>query len=207
MTGPSVLSEWDSKQLLGDRLPRPREARTTTVEQARRLPSEWGGRVVAKASGVAHKSDAGLVRLDLDAAAVAAVWQDLADAGDGTVLVAEQVGGELELIVGGRRDETFGPLVTVGLGGVGAEIFDDVVVLLSPPLPGELDAELDRLRSAPLLNGYRGAVPVDRRALAGIVAAVADLLARDPDVTEIDCNPVLVRDGQPVVLDALVVKR
>lgn len=203
----TALTEWESKELLGPQLPVPRESRTTTVDEAVRLAAEWGCPVVAKASGVAHKSDAGLVRLGLDADALPTAWAELAAGGDGTVLIAEQVSGELELIVGGRRDDTFGALVTVGLGGVAAEVLDDVAVLLSPPLPGELDAALDGLRGARLLAGYRGSPPVDRASLGRVVAAVADLLDRDPNVLEIDCNPVLVRDGQPVVLDALVVKR
>jgi acetyl-CoA synthetase (ADP-forming) len=89
---------------------------------------------------------------------------------------------------------------------VAAEILDDVAVLLSPPEPGELDKALSGLRGARLLTGYRGATPVDRESLALIVDLVAGLLDRDPAVVEIDCNPVLIRDGQPVVLDALVVK-
>lgn len=205
--GFTALSEWDSKRLLGPRLPTPRETRSATVEEGVAFAASIGGPVVAKASGVAHKSDAGLVRIGLTAAELAACWQELAAAGDGTVLVAEQVRGELELIVGGSRDDGFGPLITVGLGGVAAEVFDDAVVVLSPPEPGELDAALNRLRSAPLINGYRGAPPVDRAGLARIVDAVAGLLDRDSGVTEIDCNPVLVCAGRPIVLDALVVKR
>jgi acetate---CoA ligase (ADP-forming) subunit beta len=188
-----ALNEWDSKQVLGPDLPTPREERTTSVDRAVAFAEEIAGPVVAKASGVAHKSDGGLVRLGLD------------PDGDGTVLVAEQVRGELELIVGGSRDASFGPLVTVGIGGVAAEVFDDVAVLLSPPEPGELDRALDSLRGARLLNGYRGGSPVDRDALGRIVDQVAALLDAEPTVAEIDCNPVLVCDGRPVVLDALVV--
>lgn len=202
-----VLSEWDSKRLLGPRLPLPREARTRTADEAVQLAAGCGWPVVAKASGVAHKSDAGLVRLGLDGAGLRDAWPELAAAGDGSVLVAEQVRGELELIIGGRRDETFGPLIAVGLGGVMAEVLDDVALLLSPPRPGELDAALDGLRGSRLLDGYRGSPRLDRTQLARVVEAVAGLLDRDPDVLEIDCNPVLVRDGQPIVLDALVVKR
>jgi hypothetical protein len=202
----TILSEWDSKALLGPGLPTARELRTTSPEQARGFAAEIGAAVVAKASGVAHKSDGGLVRLGLDPDGVSRCWAELAAAGDGTVLIAEQVTGELELIVGGSRDPSFGPLVTIGLGGVAAEILDDVAVLLSPPEPGELDKALSGLRGARLLTGYRGATPVDRESLALIVDRVAGLLDRDPAVVEIDCNPVLVRDGQPIVLDALVVK-
>lgn len=201
----TVLTEWDSKRLLGPDLPTPREERTTSVPQAVAFAEEVGGPVVAKASGVAHKSDGGLVRLGLDPDGLAACWEELAAAGDGTVLVAEQVRGDLELIVGGSRDASFGPLVTIGVGGVAAEVFDDVAVLLSPPEPGELDRALRGLRGARLLDGYRGGTPVDRDALAKIVDLVAGLLAAEPAVVEIDCNPVLVCDGRPVVLDALVV--
>jgi acetate---CoA ligase (ADP-forming) subunit beta len=207
MTGVrTVLAEWQSKQLLGPDLPTPREARTASVEQAAQFGYSLGGPLVAKASGVPHKSDAGLVRRDLTVAQVVGCWAELAEAGDGTVLVAEQLAGEFELIVGGSRDQSFGALITVGIGGVAAEVFDDVSVLLCPPEPGELDAALARLRAAALLDGFRGAPALDRGAFARIVDLVADLLMRDADVVEIDCNPVLVRQGCPVVLDALVVR-
>ena len=202
----TALSEWESKELLGPGLPRPRERRTTGVEDAAAFAVEVAGPVVAKASGVAHKTEGGLVRLDLDADALGSCWAELADAGDGTVLVAEQVRGELELIVGGLRDPQFGPLVSVGLGGVATEVFADVAFVLAPPEPGELDRALDRLRAAPLLDGHRGQRAVDRAALHAVVDAVAGLLHRDPSVVEIDCNPVLVVDGRPIVVDALVVR-
>jgi len=200
------LSEWESKALLGQRLPRPRELLSRASAEAVDFAAQIGGPVVAKASGVAHKSDAQLVRLGLDATSLAACWDELATAGDGTVLVAEQVVAELELIVGGLRDPQFGPLVSLGLGGVAAEVFDDVVFVLAPPEPGELDAAIAELRIAPLLAGHRGRPPVDRQALAEIVDAVADLLTSDPGVVEIDCNPVMVSGGRPVVVDALVVR-
>lgn len=203
---PLVLSEWGSKQLLGADLPVPQEMLTANVAEAVDFARSLAEPVVAKASGVAHKSDAGLVSLDLDVERLAECWARLAAAGDGTVLVAEQLVGEFEMIVGGSRDPSFGPLITVGLGGVATEVFDDVAVLLSPPERGELDAALDRLRAAPLFNGYRGTPRMNRVTLARIVDLVAVLLERDPAVVEIDCNPVLISAGEPIVLDALVVK-
>lgn len=201
----TVLSEWDAKRRLGPDLPLPAERLTTSVEDAVAFATELApGHVVAKASGVAHKTEGGLVRLGLDAHAVADCWTQLADAGDGRVLVAEQVRGEYELLVGGLRDEVFGPLVSVGVGGITAELDPDVAFLLAPPEPGELDAALAQLRAAPLLDGFRGGPPLDRTAFDGIVTAVARVLD-DPSVTEVDCNPVVVRRGQPLVLDALIV--
>lgn len=202
----TALAEWESKRLLGDALPRPRERRTATVGEAVAFAWELApARVVAKASGVAHKTEGGLVRLGLDADGVATAWPGLAAAGDGTVLVAEQVTAELELLVGGLRDPVFGPVVSVGIGGIAAELFRDAAFVLAPPEPGELDRALAQLRGVALLDGVRGGPPVDRGVLAAVVGAVGDLLARDPRVVEVDCNPVLVRDGAPLVADALVV--
>lgn len=200
-----ALSEWESKELLGPDLPRPRERRVRSAEEAAAFASSLGRPVVAKASGVAHKSDRGLVRLGLDARGAAACFEELARAGDGTVIVAEEVAGELELIVGGVRDPQFGPVGTVGLGGVAAEVDPDVAFILLPPEPGELDRAIAGLRAAPLFDGYRGRPPVDREALAGILGAIGRLLEEDPRVVEVDCNPVIVSGGRPVVVDALVV--
>lgn len=202
----TALSEWESKKALGPDVARPRERRTTAIGEALDFVRSLApARVVAKASGVAHKTEGRLVRLDLDADGVAAVWSELAVAGDGTVLVAEQVPAELELLVGGLRDDVFGPVVSVGIGGTAAEVLGDAAFVLAPTAPGELDRALAQLRGAALLDGVRGGPPVDRIALARIVDAVGGLLVRDPDVVEVDCNPVLVHDGRPVVADALVV--
>lgn len=197
------MNEFEAKQRLG--VATPREALTRTSEEAVAFARSAPGPVVAKASGVAHKTEAGAVRLGLDAAGVAAAWDELAALGDGTVLVAEQVSGEIELIVGGVRDPQFGPVVSIGLGGVAAEAFRDAVFVLAPPEPGEVDRALAQLRSRALLDGWRGAPPVDRAALERIVSAVGRLLVEDEAVVEVDCNPVLVSGGHPLVLDALVV--
>jgi acetyl-CoA synthetase (ADP-forming) len=196
------LTEWESKALLGD-VPRPMEALTRSREEALAFAARVSGPVVAKASGVAHKTELGAVRLHAD---VGAIWDELAAAGDGTVLVAEQVRGELELIAGGLRDPQFGPVVSIGLGGVAAEVFGDVAFLLAPTAPGELDRAIAGLRCAVLLDGHRGRPAVDRLALGRIVDAIGELLAGDPEVIEVDVNPILVRDGRPLVVDALVVR-
>lgn len=200
-----TLNEWDSKDRLGDSLPRPMETLATSSVEALEFAATVKGPIVAKASGVAHKTEGGLVRIGLGASDIGDAWDDLAAAGDGTVLLAEQIDAELELIVGGYRDDSFGPLVTIGIGGIAAEIFSDVVAILAPPEEGEVAEAVKRLAGCRLLEGVRGAPPVDLDALGCIVGAVAGLLCSDPAVAEIDCNPVMVRNGIPVVADALVV--
>lgn len=200
-----VLSEWESIQRLGPDLPVPGLALTSNAAEAVEACVRFGGRVVLKASGIAHKSELGLVRVGLDVDGVADAWDELADAGDGTVLCCEMVSGDLELIVGGLRDPHFGAVVTIGIGGIATEVFADAVTILSPPEPGEVQRSLALLRAADLLHGHRGSTPVDLARLETVVQAVADLLDADPRVVEVDCNPVLISDGQPLALDALVV--
>ena len=200
-----TLNEWDSKARLGDQLPRPVEILATSREQAQQFAATVNGPVVAKASGVAHKTESNLVRLGLGPSDIGEVWDDLAAAGDGTVVLAEQINAELELIVGGYRDPGFGPLVTVGIGGIAAEIFSDIVAILAPPEEGEVAAAVAELAGKQLLAGIRGGSPVDLAALGNIIGAVSELLCSDPTVVEIDCNPVMVRNGVPVVADALLV--
>jgi len=200
-----TLNEWDSKARLGDQLPRPVEILATSREQAQQFAATVNGPVVAKASGVAHKTESNLVRLGLGPSDIGDVWDDLAAAGDGTVVLAEQINAELELIVGGYRDPGFGPLVTVGIGGIAAEIFSDIVAILAPPEEGEVAAAVAELAGKQLLAGIRGGSPVDLAALGNIIGAVSELLCSDPTVVEIDCNPVMVRNGVPVVADALLV--
>jgi hypothetical protein len=198
-----TLTEWESKALLGD-VARPREALTRSRAEAEAFAATIRGPVVAKASGVVHKTEHDAVRMGAD---VAAVWDQLAILGDGTVLVAEQVRGDLELIASGLRDPQFGPIVSIGLGGPAAEVLQDVAYLLVPTRPGELDAAIARLRCARLFEGHRGRPPVDRSALQRILDAIGRLLVGDPGVVAVDVNPILVMRGRPLVADALVIRK
>ncbi|MDI7250036.1 MAG: acetate--CoA ligase family protein [Bacillota bacterium] len=188
-------------------------------EEAVRYADEMGYPVVVKAvrRGLAHKSDAGAVRLDLrDAAAVrtavAAIGESIWPGrvrmpvpGEG-FLVQAMIRGGLEMIVGGQRDPQFGPVVMVGLGGIFAEVFQDVTFLLVPCRDEDVLGALSGLRCARLLGGVRGQPPRDVSALASVVQAVGRVLEERPEVVSVDINPlaVLARGQGCVALDALV---
>ena len=164
------------------------------------------------ARGIAHKSDIGGVRLGLDdEGAVRAAVPELLSAGRSAhvdirgVLVEPMAAAGVELIVGLERDPMFGPAVLVGSGGVLAEILDDVAIRLAPIGPATARTMLDELRIAPILDGVRGRGPVDRSALAGLIAGVARLGIDRPDIVEIDLNPVIAHPDGAVAVDALVV--
>jgi acetate---CoA ligase (ADP-forming) len=173
-----------------------------------------GGAVAIKLDAVdlAHKTEAGGVRLGLaDEAAIRAAVVDLEAAAERHgiahrgLLVQPMAPAGIEVIAGGRRDAVFGPAVLVGLGGILAEVLDDVAVLLAPVTVDEVIARLDALRGAALLRGVRGAPGVAMRQLAEAVVAIGDLLVADPSIVEIDCNPVIAGPAAAVAVDALIV--
>jgi acetyl-CoA synthetase len=177
-----------------------------------------GGSIAIKldAVGLAHKTETGAVSLGLaDEASIREGVTALAQAAkrarpgaDVTVrglLVEPMAPPGVEIIVGGRRDAVFGPAVLVGLGGIFTEVLDDVAVLLAPVTPDAVRARLETLRGAPLLRGVRGRPGVDVDALGELVAAVARFLADNPDVLEVDLNPVIASREGALAVDALVI--
>lgn len=213
-----VIPEYRAKALLkplGVTFPEGRFA--TTAEEAQAAAEAIGYPVVLKAQSpeLSHKSDAGGVVLSLNSPeAVAEGWARIyADVEryrpglklDG-VLVERMGKRGVELIVGGRNDPEWGPVILAGFGGVQAEILQDVR-LLTPDLPLEaIVAELHKLKSGALLRGFRGSPALDVEAVAGLIQAVGRLLSHAPWVEEIDLNPVVVypRGEGAVALDALI---
>lgn len=190
-------------------VPVPREGAAASAEEAMRVAAEVGFPVVVKTAlpGLLHKSEAGGVVLDVR------TQEELREAcrtlaarfGDARVLIQEQVGPGLELIVGGRQDPRFGPVILVGLGGTLAEALREVAVRLAPLAPGDAQAMLEEGRVGALLQGGRGRPPADRKALAAVVEAVGQLLWEHPEVRELDLNPLIVRGERVVAVDALLI--
>jgi acyl-CoA synthetase (NDP forming) len=169
----------------------------------------------AQAAALSHKSDAGGVALNLaDADAVRAAWAAMfasVAAYDGSIqldgVLIEKMGRRgLEMIVGAKNDPEWGPVVLAGFGGVTAEILQDVR-LITPDLSEDaIVAELMKLRSAALLKGWRGSPALDVAALARLIRSVSAALLGQPDLRELDLNPVILHaEGEGVVsLDALM---
>jgi acetyltransferase len=187
----------------------PRERIVATVEEALSAAGQIGYPLVVKTArpDVLHRTEAGGVVLGVrdGEALTRAVGTLEARLGAGPVLVQEEVPGGLELLVGGRRDPTFGPTVVVGLGGVLAELLGDVSIGLAPLAPGAARAMALEGRRGTLLRGFRGSPAVDERALADVLVAIGNLLAAHPAIAELDINPLIASGGRLVAVDALVV--
>jgi len=188
---------------------------TEAVAAAKKL----GLPVVMKAASadIAHKSEHGLVRVGVETVGdVRTSFTELmtkakrAAGRSGTlngVLVCEQVSGGVECVVGMSRDDLFGPVVMVGLGGVFVEVLEDVSFRVPPFTKADAVAMVKELKGYPLLQGVRGTKPVDVDALVDVIMKV-QRLAMDvgDDIAELDVNPVLVKPKGAIALDALAVR-
>ena len=125
---------------------------------------------------------------------------------DGAVslLVAPMVRGTRELIAGLARDPQFGPCVMLGVGGILAEAIADVAFRLVPLSESDAVELIEDLRTQRLLGEFRGEPAIDRSKLVDVLIGLSRLAESDPSVMSADVNPLIVRDGVPVAVDALV---
>ncbi|EGP09820.1 hypothetical protein CSIRO_0628 [Bradyrhizobiaceae bacterium SG-6C] len=218
---PAQLSEHESKLLLreaGIAVPQGvlvRDASALTALSGVTFPVA----MKIQSRDIPHKSEAGGVRINVrDPEEAAAAFDELIararrfkpEAGIDGVLIEPMARPGVEMIVGTVNDGTFGPIVMVGLGGIATELFRDVVYRPAPVDAAQASAMIGELKSAALLNGFRGAPKADTAALAALIAHVSRLAAETKDrVSEIEINPVRVHeDGAGItIVDALIAGR
>lgn len=207
-----TLSEAASKELLtGWGIPFLAEADAGTATEAAEAASAMGYPVVLKLNGnaIAHKTERGLVKLNIadEAAARAAAEELLGSAtpedGEVSILVAPFVRSSREFIFGTATDQQFGPIVLFGVGGILAEAIADVVIGLAPLSEADATHLIDSLHTQALLHEFRGEPAVNREQLVKLLLALS-AVSQEHDVASIDLNPVLIVDGRPVAVDALV---
>jgi len=185
--GLTTLSEFDSKKVLTEyKIPVTQEIVVKDTNELQQAAEKIGFPMVLKGSSaeIAHKTEAGLIKIDirnLDEA-TAAFEEIISKMGSdkGGVLVQEMVKGQRELVVGLTRDPQFGPCVMFGLGGIFTEILKDVAFRVAPLTKKDAMDIMDDIKSKKILDAVRG-------------------------IQEIDINPLKIRDGKPIAVDALVV--
>jgi acetyltransferase len=212
--GSKSLSEYDSKELLASYgVALAREALAESADEAVHAATELGFPVVLKLCGdsIAHKTERDLVRLNLpDASAVRTAGEELLsrrrpEDGEVGLLVAELVHGKRELIAGLVRDPQLGPCVMLGLGGILTEALEDVVFAAAPIDEADVRRMLHSLRAHRLFTRpFRGDPEIDLGLLAETLVGLGKLAIARPDVLSVDINPMIVRGGSPIAVDALV---
>src|SRR5271170_980887 len=194
----------------------PKEGVATSATEAAQLATGMGFPVVLKivSPQILHKTEAGGVLVGVKSA-------DEAQKGYATIIanarkhdpkaellgvqVQQMLSGGQEVIVGAVTDPSFGKLVAFGLGGVLVEVLKDITFRLAPASREDALSMLDGIAAAAILKGVRGADPVDREALAGIIQNVSRLVADFPEITEMDLNPVFAATKGAVAADVRIV--
>lgn len=207
------LSESESKQLLADYgIPFVETVTAPDIAAAVRVAGELKFPVVLKGNGAkfTHKSEQGLVRLNLTTAAqVSQAAEEIAAVAGADLegyIVQPMLAGKREFVAGLLRDPLFGPIVMFGLGGVFTEALTDVVFRAAPLDAIEAESMLEEIFAAKLLGNFRGEKAADRGTLILCLLGLAQLAIDRPDVAEVDINPLLVGpQGQVNAVDALVV--
>ena len=161
------------------------------------------------ATDIHHKTEAGLVVLGVEGPEAAGetfrLLQERAKGKLEAVLVEQMIAGNRELMVGMKRDSVFGPVVAFGLGGVLTEALGDVVLALAPVDDVEAADLPGLIRAKRLLGSFRGYPAVEQAALAKIIQAIGQMAVDNPEITEIDVNPVLIQGDSPIAADALII--
>jgi len=217
--GRTALLEQEAKELLGmhdapivlDRLAK-------TPEEAVRIAQEIGGEVVLKivSPDILHKTDAGGVYLRLRSEQeIVKSFQEIIEnakkyddkARVYGCLVSPMLGSGVELIIGTKIDEQFGPVIMFGLGGILVEVVKDVSFRVLPLSRSAAGKMITEIKSAPILNGYRMAAPVDKKAIVDLLLTVSDIIEAYPEIEEMDLNPIIASEKGIAIVDARILLR
>jgi acyl-CoA synthetase (NDP forming) len=208
-----ILDEHESKkwlEALGLKVVK--EAAIKDIDEAIKAANEMGYPVVLKGrvKGEVHKTEAGLVKLNLqNSDQVKSACQEMLhlETKPESFLMQLMLRGDLELIAGIVRDSQFGPAVMLGLGGVWAEVYKDVVFRMVPLDQEEILEMVSDLKGQALLKGFRGSKPVNMESLANWLIKLGWLAMKFEEIQEIDVNPLLIVNGEPVAVDATIIFR
>jgi acetate---CoA ligase (ADP-forming) subunit beta len=194
----------------------PAYALAKTANEALTAAKTMGFPVVLKivSQNVLHKSDVGGVVVGVENDKEVGrnydeimnnLIKNVPDADIMGMLVEKQVPSTTEVIVGGIRDEQFGPTVMFGLGGVFVELFKDVVFRIAPVTETEALEMIREIKGYSVLNGYRGTDKLDIQQLAKTIVTVSDLISDIGEIKEVELNPLLVYTEGVTAVDARII--
>jgi acetyltransferase len=211
------LPETGSKEILAAYgLPVIKTEIAETEVQASRIGREMGYPLVMKvhSADITHKTEAGGIRLDLrcDADVCEAYNQIISSACrykpdariEGVTIQPYFSNPDFEILMGAKRDPNFGPVILFGMGGIYTEVLKDRALGL-PPMNRLLARRLmQETKAYSLLQGYRNRPAADMQRLEDMIIRLSQLLIDFPEIAELDMNPVLIKDGNPVAVDARI---
>jgi len=215
--GRNTLLEHEAKTIFREHgISIPEEGLAGTAEEAIQLANRFGGVVAMKivSPDILHKSDANGVRLGLrtEKAVRTAFNTIVRDAGRFNpdadirgVLVTPMIEEGIEVIIGTKIDDQFGPVIMFGIGGTMVEVLKDVVFRVLPISPFSAQNMTLEIRSARLLDGFRGTPPYDKKAIERLLLTVSEVIEAYPEIQELDLNPVIVHEHGLKIADARII--
>ncbi len=215
--GRTVLTEIESKQVLAAAgIPVAESHLATTAEEAGKAAKKVGFPVVIKivSPDITHKSDVGGVRLGLESKKeviaafeemLAAVREVQPKARIDGVAVQHMAPRSAEVIIGMSKDPQFGPVLMFGLGGVLVEVLKDVAFRIVPLEPRDARQMVREIKGYPVLEGVRGQPPADVAALESLILKLSEFVEANPQIEELDLNPVFAYPDGVIAVDARIV--
>lgn len=215
--GRTYLNEIESKEILDFlEVDNTKATLATSKKGAQKISREFGYPVVLKivSPDIVHKSDVGGVKLDLESAAavakaydeiMASVKKNEPDARIDGVAVQQMAEKGVEVIIGMSKDNTFGPVIMFGLGGIMVEVMKDVSFRIVPLLRRDAREMIKEIKGFPLLNGYRGSDPADTKKLEEIIMKISRFVNKHPAVKEMDLNPIYAYKDGAIAVDARII--
>ena len=215
--GRSVLTEFESKRLLKQtEIPVVETKLAKTPKEAVSFSQKMGFPVALKIASpdVIHKSDSGGVKLSLNNAAevkkaydeiLKKVRKQYPEAAVHGVSVQKMVRPGTEVIIGTTKDPQFGPVIMFGLGGVFVELLKDVSFRIIPVKRKDAQEMIQEIKGYPLLKGYRGKEPASIPALVGVILKISKFIEQNPQIKELDLNPIIAYRDKAVAVDARII--
>lgn len=213
----NVLTEVESKELLKKAgIPVVETRLAKSKKEAISISKELGFPVVLKiiSPDVVHKSDAGGVKLGLaNATQVAKAYTEIMssikekypNAQIQGVSVQRMAPPAVEVIIGMSKDPQFGPVLMFGLGGVFVEILKDVSFRIVPVTKRDAEEMIKEIKGYPILEGYRGQKPANIEALQNMIVKVSEFVEQNPQIKELDLNPIFAYPDKAVAVDARII--
>ena len=215
--GRSILTEFESKKILKQAgIPVVETKLAKTQKEAVSLSQKIGFPVVLKivSPDVIHKSDSGGVKLSINSVAevkkaydeiLKKVRKQYPDGIIHGVSVQKMALPGTEVIVGTSKDPQFGPVIMFGLGGIFVELLKDVSFRVIPVEQRDAQEMIKEIKGYPLLQGYRGKEPANISALVEIILKISKLIEENPQIKELELNPILAYKNKAVAVDARII--
>jgi len=211
------LTELESREVLEYyNIPLVKGEIVKSINEAKKFTEKNGYPLVLKivSRQIVHKSDVGGVILDIKNEKelfqayhqiIKNVEKNAPNATIDGIFIQEMIPRDIEVIVGGKKDSTFGQTIAFGFGGIFVEVFGDISFRVVPIIKEDASEMIKEIKAYKILEGYRGKKPVNINALVDILLKTSRMLQENPEIKELDINPIFALSDRAIAGDARII--